>query len=78
MPPQLDSGMFERLPFDCAMFDGKVNIPESLVDNVDGETLPKIRVFREALGIKWMRSVLSALHLYLYFNGHTWSKTHIL
>ena len=77
MPPQLDSGMFERLPFDCAMFDGKVNIPESLVDNVDGETLPKIRVSREALGIKWMRSVLSALHLYLYFSGHMWSKKHL-
>ena len=67
MPPQLDSGMFERLPFDCAMFDGKVNIPESLVDNVDGETLPKIRVFREALGIKWRRSVLSALHFISLF-----------
>ena len=40
MPPQLDSGMFERLPFDCAMFDGKVDIPEYKVDDVDGETLP--------------------------------------
>ena len=83
MPPQLDSGMFERLPFDCAMFDGKVDIPEYKVDDVDGETLPKIRAFRirfvsrEALGIKWIRSVLCALHLYLYFCGHTWSKIHI-
>ena len=77
MPPQLDSGMFKRLPFDCAMFDGKVVIPEYKVYDVDGETLPKIRVFREALGIKWIRSVLSALHLYLYFSGHTWSKMHL-
>ncbi len=40
MSPQLDSGMSERLPFDCAMFDGKVDIPEYKVDDVDGETLP--------------------------------------
>ena len=59
------------------LFDGKVDISEYKVDDVDGETLPKIRVFREALGIKWIRSVLCALHLYLYFSGHTWSKIHI-
>ena len=59
------------------MFDGNVDIPEYKVYDVDGETLPKIRVFREALGIKWIRSVLSALHLYLYFIGHLWSIIHI-
>ena len=56
--------MFERLPFDCAMFDGNVDIPE---DKIDDETLPKIRVFRVqrlALRIRWKRSVLGALHLY--------------
>ena len=35
--------MFERLPFDCAMLDDNVDIPE---DKIDDETLPKIRVFR--------------------------------
>ena len=60
------------------MFDGNVDIPEYKMYDVDGETLPKIRVFQEALGIKWIRSVLSALHLYLYFSGHTWSKTYLV
>ena len=68
--------MFERLPFDCAMIDDNVDIPE---DKIDDETLPKIRVFRIqrlALGIRWKRFVLGALHLYLYFCGHYWSKIH--
>ena len=29
--------MFERLPFDCAMLDDNVDIPE---DKIDDETLP--------------------------------------
>ena len=56
--------MFERLPFGCAMFDGEDDIPEYKVND---ETLPKIRVFRESLRIRWIRSVLSELHFHLYF-----------
>ena len=56
--------MFERLPFGCAMFDGEDDIPEYKVND---ETLPKIRVFRESLAIKWIRSVLSELQFHLYF-----------
>ena len=71
MPPHLDSGMLERLPFGCAMFDGKDDIPEYKVND---ETLPKIRVFRDSLGIRWIRSVLSELHLPLYFIDHSGVK----
>ena len=56
--------MFERLPFGCAMFDSEDDIPEYKVND---ETLPKIRVFRESLAIKWIRSVLSELPFHLYF-----------
>ena len=68
--------MFERLPFDCAMIDSNVDIPEG---EIDDKTLPKIRVFRGqrlALGKRWKRLVLGAHHLYLYFCGHNWSKIH--
>ena len=46
------------------MFDGEDDIPEYKVND---ETLPKIRVFRESLAIKWIRSVLSELPFHLYF-----------
>ena len=41
---------------------------------VNDETLPKIRVFRDSLGIRWIRSVLSELHLPLYFIDHSGVK----
>ena len=58
------------------MIDSNVDIPEG---EIDDKTLPKIRVFRIqrlALGIRWKRLVFGALHLYLYFCGHNWSKIH--
>jgi len=38
------------------MFDGEDDIPEYKVND---ETLPKIRVFRESLAIKWIRFISS-------------------